>query len=242
MTVKKKVSVTQHGLVRTSLHTGWNIINENFWVIFRFCIVAFLLGNVADIADRILGDQSVIIDGGVRLISWILNSAMAVGLAATMLKLVDGKEAGFRDLFPRMRKIVSYWLVAFLQTLLAIVLILGPLVFFVVSMFVPQGPSDSRFLLVLSSVIVSITVGLYITLRQSLAIYLIADKDMGAIKAIRESWRHTKGKTFELLSLVVILGLLNLVGLLAIGVGLLITIPMSLVASAQAYRLIVSKK
>ena len=66
--------------------------------------------------------------------------------------------------------------------------------------------------------------------------YLVIDKEFGPIEAIRASVKITRGSRIELLLLVLIIFVLNVFGLLAFLAGLLVTIPVSSLAIAHAYR------
>jgi uncharacterized membrane protein len=67
--------------------------------------------------------------------------------------------------------------------------------------------------------------GVYLGLTYGLAPLLAADKRLRPVEAIQESRRLTDGVKVELLGVVAILMLVNLGGLLALGVGLLLTVP-----------------
>jgi hypothetical protein len=66
--------------------------------------------------------------------------------------------------------------------------------------------------------------------------YLVIDRNMGAIEAMRESMRITKGARWELFVFILVVIALNVLGALCVLVGLLITIPVTLMASVAAYR------
>jgi len=66
--------------------------------------------------------------------------------------------------------------------------------------------------------------------------YLIVDKKLGPIDAIKESWRITKGHKWQLFLLMLVLGLINIAGALALLVGLLVSIPVSMLAMVHVYR------
>lgn len=67
----------------------------------------------------------------------------------------------------------------------------------------------------------------YLSLKTNFFTYFIVDKDMGSIDALRESLTRTTGLEFELFTIYSILALLNLIGALLFGIGLLFTIPYS---------------
>ena len=68
--------------------------------------------------------------------------------------------------------------------------------------------------------------------------YLLIDKRLGPVEAVKESLRMTRGNRWQLLLLAVVLTVLNLVGLIPLGLGLLITVPVSTLAVVHAYRIL----
>lgn len=68
--------------------------------------------------------------------------------------------------------------------------------------------------------------------------YLVIDRNLGPIQALKESWRITKGSKLNLLGFLIVIVLFNLLGVIALGVGLLVTIPVSMLAVAHVYRLV----
>lgn len=66
--------------------------------------------------------------------------------------------------------------------------------------------------------------------------YLVLERKLGPIEALKESWRITKGHRWQIALLLGALLGLNLLGLLALVVGLLVTVPISALATVHAYR------
>lgn len=66
--------------------------------------------------------------------------------------------------------------------------------------------------------------------------YLIVDRKLWPIEAMKESWRITKGHKWQLFLLMLVLGLINIIGALALFVGLLVSIPVSMLAVVHVYR------
>ena len=75
----------------------------------------------------------------------------------------------------------------------------------------------------------------YLSLKTNFFTYFILDKNMGTIDALRESLTRTTGLEFELFTIYAILALLNLVGALLFGIGLLFTIPYSWLVVSVIY-------
>ena len=99
-----------------------------------------------------------------------------------------------------------------------------------------------------ASVLVAIVVGLGILLLIVPGVilglmflfttYIVIDRERGPIEAMKESNTITRGYKWQLLGFCLLLALINLAGLLALVVGLLVTIPVTLLAFAYAYRML----
>jgi len=72
--------------------------------------------------------------------------------------------------------------------------------------------------------------------------YLMVDRGMGPIDALKESAKITEGVRTNLFFLKLLLVVINIVGMLFFVVGLLVTIPISIMAEAYVYRKLYPKK
>ena len=68
--------------------------------------------------------------------------------------------------------------------------------------------------------------------------FLVIDRELGPIEALKESNHITHGHKWRLLGFSLVLVLINLLGLIALVVGLLVTIPVSSLAFTHAYRVL----
>jgi uncharacterized membrane protein len=66
--------------------------------------------------------------------------------------------------------------------------------------------------------------------------FLVVDRANGPIEALKESWRITKGHKWQLFLLGLVIIGINILALLALVVGLLVSIPVSWLAVTHAYR------
>ncbi|MDP3645925.1 MAG: DUF975 family protein [bacterium] len=90
--------------------------------------------------------------------------------------------------------------------------------------------------IVLLGFILLIIPGIIWSLRYMFVPYLIMERKLGPIEALRESARITYGHKWQLLGLLGLAFLVNLLGFLCLLVGLLVTIPVTALAIAHAYR------
>jgi uncharacterized membrane protein len=71
--------------------------------------------------------------------------------------------------------------------------------------------------------------------------FIVIDRDLGPIEAMKESMRITSGHRWTLLGLIVLLILIACLGVIALVVGLLVAMPVITLAFAHAYRVLSHK-
>ena len=91
-------------------------------------------------------------------------------------------------------------------------------------------------LIIIAGFLLFIVPGVIASLGLSFVTYLVVDRGARPIEAIKESWRITKGNKWQLLLPMLTLILLNILGIVALLVGVLVTIPITWLAVTHAYR------
>lgn len=91
-------------------------------------------------------------------------------------------------------------------------------------------------LFVAAGLLLLIVPGVLWALKFCFAGFVVVDRKLSPVEALKESARLTEGLRGELAAFGVALLVLNVVGLLALGVGVMVTVPMTYVAAAQVYR------
>lgn len=91
-------------------------------------------------------------------------------------------------------------------------------------------------IVVFVGLILFILPGIYVMLRFQFYKFLVVDKGMDPIEALRGSAKLTEGHAWVLFGLLCISIVINILGLLALGVGLLVTVPMTMLAYTYVYK------
>ena len=78
--------------------------------------------------------------------------------------------------------------------------------------------------------------GIILSMGLAFVSYLVVDRGLGPIESMKESWRITKGHKWQLLLLFLALLGINLLGILALLIGVFVTVPITMLAFAHAYR------
>jgi hypothetical protein len=141
-------------------------------------------------------------------LGWLLLfSGMLVGLHLMALKNVDGEIPRVGDLFASLARGPAY--------LLALVI---------------------YCLVVSAGLVLLILPGIYLAIRYCLFAQIITDKSASALVALQRAAVLARGNEWDLGALFLIAFLLNVAGLTLLGVGLVVSFPVSLLAIAGFYR------
>ena len=141
---------------------------------------------------------------------WVVNSIIAMGNINICLEFVDGKKPNLKDIFYT-KKLFNFILASIIRS---VIIIVGFILF--------------------------IIPGIIFSIKLQYSEYLIVDKQLDAVSSIKKSWEMTKGIKWNLFLFAILLGLINVLGILAFLVGLLITVPLTFVANAYVYRKLLS--
>ena len=103
------------------------------------------------------------------------------------------------------------------------------------------GASILLALAVAIGFVLLIVPGIILGLMFMFTTFVVIERELGPIDAMSENHRLTRGHKWPLFGFVLLLLLINLLGLLALVVGLLVSIPVSTLAFVHAYRVLGGK-
>ena len=231
--------------IKESLRVGWRTMRTHSALVFQVVLTMFALQVAYEVVNKVLADSAL---GVVAAFVFTLLMIVAgVGSAIISLKLVRKEAAQYRDIIPSqkilMRSVVSGLLAALLVLLPLVVAVLVVVLVGVSSGIAPTFSEWARspvqehiFAAALFAVVVAsaLVCAGYIMLRYSLARFAVID---GAriVESLRTSAALVRGQVWRLLGFFAALALLNIAGALFFLVGLLITVPVSMLAYAHVY-------
>jgi uncharacterized membrane protein len=77
--------------------------------------------------------------------------------------------------------------------------------------------------------------GIYLTIRLAFYSFALVEGNLKPTDALGESWNLTRRRFWPLFGFTIIIFLINLAGVIAFGIGLLVTAPLCLFASIYVY-------
>lgn len=186
---------------------AWELLKQKWSFLIGFWAVLFGVSLLGEIANTAAADQGGMLAPLVSLAVQVLGLILGIGSIKIMLKVVRNQTTEISELF---KNNVQYlWQYFLLSLVLAIVVLFGLL------------------LLIVPGVIWS--------LKYMFAPYLLIDDQLSFSDALTASDRMTRGIKWQLFGFGLATIGLNVLGLLALSIGLLITLPVSTLAGYILY-------
>lgn len=191
--------------IKTSFRQTWRLYKKNCLFFIGLTILTTGFRLAANYLVNLL-DQPLIITIA-SLLSWLLSTAITIGLINISLSFIDTSTGNLKQLYSKTRLLGKY--------------ILGNILY---------------GLIVFAGILLLIIPGIIWAIKYQFFGYLIIDQNLKPTQALKTSSQLTQGKKRRLFWLTILLFLFNLLGTLPVFLGLLITIPMSSLVMAHVYR------
>lgn len=211
-------------LIGETVAYGWKRALANWKVLSSFILASYIANLI--IQGLLRGYKEALIP---TLVLSLVSAAFGIfaAVASVRIGLAEGKgdKATWRGITLIDMKVYGNFILVILMTIaiLAAIGLASYLLSFIVgaSVAVPIG----------------ILVGLGTAIRLRFATYAVVD-GKGPVESIKASLKMTEGCFWQVLGLTLLLVLVNIAGAIAVFVGLLITVPLSMVAMGKAYQAI----
>jgi phage FluMu protein Com len=208
----------------------WDIIKEQWGMCLGLVLVAWLINVGVNLAAGMIP-----FFGGI--ISWLFSVWIWIGVAMGLLKIARGQETSIGDIFnggPYFLRILGASILYGLMVgaVFAILFVPG----MVAVMLALQGGDEAVIIFALVGLgLVCWIPALVVSLIYSQFYYLIIDQDVGIMESLSLSKQIMMGNKLTVFVIWVLMGLLNLAGILACCVGLLFTIPFTAMVNLVVY-------
>lgn len=189
---------------------GWQKMKENFWF---FVIVLIVVAAIQFLPNMFggfqgqNGSQTGLLVVIISILAFVIKMVIDMGLLKIALNIHDNKKPDYSELYKNYPLFLKY---------------------FIASLLYGLAVGIGFILLIVPGIIFALKLQYYG--------FLIVDKGMGPIAALKKSWEMTKGVKWNLFLLGLLLGLINVAGAIVLLIGLFATIPTTLVANAYVYR------
>jgi uncharacterized membrane protein len=197
---------------KETIKFGWEIAKKKINFFIPLLILVYGVPFCLNYLSEFLKKESFLLVLLLNIILAVLSTIFSLGLIKISLKFCDNEEPKISDLFSQSQLFFRY---LFASILRGLIVFSGLLLF-----FIP---------------------GIIFSIRFSFFDYFIVDKNSKIIESLKKSWQITKGNTWNLFLFYILLGLINLLGFLALIIGLFWAIPTTILAEAFVYRKLLSQ-
>ncbi len=143
----------------------------------------------------------------INLVDFAIQIILGMGITLILLRVYDKSETDYTDLVEPLHLFWKY----LVMTILVVSIITIGLVLFLVP-------------------------GIVAGIALAFAPYLVVDRNMGPVQAIKESMRITHGHRWGLFIFGFLIFVINILGAIVFGMGLFLTIPITALAAVHVYR------
>lgn len=194
--------------VGSVLSLAWNLFKKEW----QFLIVAIILMFLIGVYDGFFGvteEQYATSNILTTIFAQIVSVIFTIGFIRVLVDIVNGQSATYTRFFSAFSdvKMIVFYVVT---TILIVLITLSGFIFFIIP-------------------------GVIAAIRASLAPYVLITQNVGPIDAVKKSFAITKGNFWFLFRVYLTCGALSILGVIALGVGLLIAIPVTALMSAIVY-------
>ena len=184
------------------------------------------------------------------LCSFVIGAPLMAGLYVVYLRVIRGETPPLGSLFDGFRRMFGHlflgqWVAGILASL---PLLAGFIVLFfslglTVIMGLAKGSASWPAFAVLAPglglILLGLPVTVFLTVNWMFSLPLILDQRVGFWTAMKRSWRQVRRHWWSCLALLVVMSILNFAGVLCCLVGLVVTMPISMLVLMCAYETVI---
>ena len=192
--------------VGSSYGNGW----RQMWKYFLMLFLIGLLGGIIGIPGTIIGWAGENVPAVLGILGFVYGALVAqpteYGVAFAHLKAARGDKLEWKDMFEAFH---NYWNAVLANLLVGVIVVIG-LVFLIIP-------------------------GIIFGCKLAFTPYLVVDRKMNVIEAVKESWRMTNGHAWKVFFIGLLAIPILIAGLIAFGVGVIVSVMWIKLASASLY-------
>ncbi len=205
-------------IIKDLFFRSWKVYKNNW---FNFILIGLLFVIVSMIAgysrgfdfNNITGDIVYNSSAIMSFISWVISVYLGIGVIRYMFNLIDGNDVKLKSIFYGVDSISHFAFVVLVSIITAFIILFGTLLFIIPGIIASIGLMFSKYIIIENK-----------------------GKNVEVLDAIKISWEITKGHRWKLLWICIVLFIFNIIGFLLIGIGLVVTIPVSFLIMIVIYR------
>lgn len=195
-----------------AIRFGWDTTKKHLGFFIGLTLVAGAVYVIPSVIAELIRENNPLIAMVIDLVSSVVSLVMAMGIVKISLQFCDTRPSTIADLFSCFPLFFPY----LFGTILYVLIFVGGILLLIVP-------------------------GIIWGIQFQFFAYPIVEKGLGAVASLKQSSAITKGAKWDLFLFGLLLFGINILGALALGVGLFLTGPTSILAAAFVYRQLLSQ-
>lgn len=228
--------------IKEAVVFGWHKVKAHSGLVFGVVLTMFALEVSSSVVQKSL--EGTLLGAAASIVLAVAGVVLGAGMTLIFLKLAKGEHAEYRQIVPDIKLVWKYFAASLLSGLITVLpLIAGALVSLGLlvstgSVNLSEGVSaeghEAYFALAMALMAVAFAGTVYLGVRYSMSRLAVIDGS-DILESLGRSTKLTSGVKWHLVLFLVALIALNLLGLIAFVVGLLLTVPISVIAYSHIY-------
>lgn len=213
---------------------GWTAFIKNWKKLLPITIVVVLVVVALGKIQEFVGPETV-----PALLVWIgsfiIQVFLSIGYINIAMHAYRGEEYSWKNMLEKSQKVLPYIGTSILVVLLMTAgFIPAIFVFVVFTSILKLGVFFTVLFTAIGFLLVILAMILVFSRLYFFQFFLI-DGDLNIWDTIKATWRSAKGKQLQILILIIMAGIFNILGMLFFGVGLILTVPVTVLVFVSVY-------
>jgi uncharacterized membrane protein len=200
--------------VGDSLSRGWDVFKKNWAFVYLVFVITFIASMIPGYLMGLVQDSgnSTMLIILLQIVNFVWSSAVSMGAMYVMVRVARSENVEVSDFLTPLNRLGTY--------------VMGTVLY---------------ALIVIAGTILLIIPGIIWGLKYMFVPFLIADKGLGVSEAMKASAQMSEGVKIKLILFFLASTALNFLGIIAFGLGLLLTIPVTSLAQYVVYNTLLPK-
>jgi magnesium-transporting ATPase (P-type) len=220
--------------IRQAFLVSWQTLKREWLVLGLVWGTLALISLVTDLFSRYSSFDFLI-----NIVNFLISVWLGIGFTKINLAVIRKKQVTYRQLFETdglFGKMLTASIILGLIALIVVMVLLIPYIFGgLLVVFSQDGVSQGAVIWTTLYSLVFIVALLIMLIRFSFYQFFVVEEKLGGFQAIKKSWDITKNKFSSLFVLILAVVALNIAGVLALVVGLIVTIPLTALVFTAVY-------
>jgi uncharacterized membrane protein len=230
--------------INAAFSFAWQRYKEHWWLLSSSYAIVLVLSCLFSALEQ-QARGYMLLPAVVGLLNAVVSVVLGIGILVIVFKVARGERADYNDLLNRTEVFFKYFGTQILfGIMIGATIISGVLLTLILFFFSKTGSLTESFSHpIATSAIVAIgLIGLAVLIVIGAIIaafyfnqYAVVDRQVGPVEALSVSKNLTAGVRWKVLAFILIAGIVSVIGIIGFFVGLLVTLPLSALATVYVY-------